>query len=256
MDSYTGRTLRSLAGEILSWKSLLVFVFIIIIAGWLPEGLASVLGIFMSEKTVGLLQLILSALLTVGIFIYAKISLKRDVKYRVVQVNAKAQSFKVLTIFLSEEDSEKLSEYRNMRFPEEILRSDKRYKWEMPVRGIMEHADSLRKLYVLCSPKSENNFEDFKELIHRLFGNLEVVHAATVDFNNLKEVSEAIEKIYETETSKGIKEEEIVVDITSGTKITSIAGCASTIPYPNRYFQYVTSSGPKEVKVFNMDLID
>jgi len=256
MDRYTRRTLRSLAGEILSWKSLLVFVFIIIIAGWLPEGLASTLGIFLHKEVLALSQLIISFAILTSLFIYAKKSIEKDARYRVVQVDKKAQNFRTMIMFLSEEDKENLLAYKNIHSLDDLLKGHKRYRWEMPVRGIMEHIDSLLKVYVICSPTSEDNFADFQELLQRLFNNLDVINGGQANFYSLRDVNGLIEKIYEKERTEGIKEEEIVVDITSGTKITSIAGCASTITYPNRYFQYVTSSDPKEVKVFNMDLID
>lgn len=65
-----------------------------------------------------------------------------------------------------------------------------------------------------------------------------------IDFENIEEVFEAIEKFYSEVKEKGIAEKEVIVDITRCQKTNSLAASIATFALGRR-FQYVSTRDKK-----------
>jgi hypothetical protein len=205
---------------------------------------------------VGLIQTGISLFLLVSVFIYAKKNLKVNRKYRVVEINKDSKKFKILILFLSKEEN--TDKYKDIESFEELINS-RSHRWAMPVVAIKEHMNTLKEVQVITSSETEGQFSQFKNLIEKLFPKrtFSISHGGSADFNNLEEVQEVVEACYEDILKKGYKEKDVVVDITSGTKIASVGASAVTVVHPERYFQYVKErNGRKEVVVFNVDVVE
>jgi len=255
MDARARRTLKALAGEVASPSSMALLLLTALFFGWFPDGLTLLLS---GSYRLGVLQLTISLAVVLVIAVIAY-TYSRDVRYRIETVSGR--TFRVLVLFLSEEDEDSIELYRKLDAPprpEEgfrLLMERGRHRWEIPLRAVAYHLKSVERLVVVPSDISHAQAGDFVGLARKFFPHLSIRIWTPVNFEDIREIQRELEKIYETLRNEGIEEEEIVVDVTSGTKPVSIAGASATVTRTNRYFQYI-STRTREVSVFNMELVD
>lgn len=126
-----------------------------------------------------------------------------------------------------------------------------RIAWQQNARALRHHLVRGRKLivYVVCSRESGLQFEKFSLLLQHLARNVgaevEVRHASggDVDFNNYETVEKQFARTLEKlRNEDGVPFSEICIDVTSGTKVISIAAAVITM---NREieFSYVDNDG-------------
>ncbi|QWK20603.1 MAG: hypothetical protein KNN13_04605 [Hydrogenobacter thermophilus] len=129
-----------------------------------------------------------------------------------------------------------------------------------PYRAIKQIIEKgkLEKVIVVGSGGNRSSYEqfpEFKEFIINLIPEASRIKIELwekpVNFNDLEEIHVEFERIYEKLAEEGYKDSDIVLDVTGGTKPVSIAGAATTTPFIDRYFQYVTNEG--KLLVFNME---
>ncbi len=248
MDIHTRKTLRKLIGELTTIKSLSIFVLVTIILAWLPDGIAQLIS---GHYKKAFIQLGVSVLILSFLVFLARRYAVTELKYKID--TAKDKHFKVIIVFLSKDNPDI---YRNINTLEDF--KNKKLSWEMPLRAIKEHEETVERVIIIPSRESDTQFDAFKELISNILKdkiNLKIQKHNPVDFENIEQIHETIENIYKKLKNEGYRERDIVVDITGGQKPVSIAGAASTVIYPDRYFQYV-STKTKEVKVYNMDIFE
>jgi hypothetical protein len=129
--------------------------------------------------------------------------------------------------------------------------------WQMPVIAINYHLPVLENVFVVLSEKSKNNFEDFKDLVNRLFPdkNINIIPIGKekdINFENFEDVNNILENVYNDLKEKyHAKDRDIILDVTSGQKIISIVGAMQTLLTPDREFQYVSTSD-YQVKSFDV----
>ena len=250
MDIYTRRTIKALAGELANWKSLAVLVGIALFFAWLPDGLSA---LFKGDYTIATIQIAVSSLILICVFVYAHRQARTRFLYKIEPIDKGSKKFKALVIFLSADEP---SNYEHIKSVKDFGR--KRLPWEIPILAIREHVDTLEVLIIMSSEKSGSQLTDFIELVKRLFprmGELKVITPEPVDYEDMVQMQERLESIYEELGRRGFKESDVLIDVTGGTKPVSIAGAATTTPYPYRYFQYI-STQTKEAKVYNMDILE
>jgi hypothetical protein len=257
MDIYTVKTIRAHLGELVNRRNLVIVVVIVLIFAWIPDGIYLIFKHFLrNDLFIGMLMLIFSIAILIFLYLFAKRELRKRVKYR-VEETAK-RDFKILVLFLSrEKDPERYEEIKSLEDLRRVSEDKNQHlRWEMPIIAINEYKKSLKKIVVIPSQQSYEQFSHFKDLVVRIFGDGVVVDVKReVDFEKIEDIQEVIEEIYESFKREGFKNADIVIDITGGQKPVSIAGAAATIIYPDRYFQYV-STVTKEVKVFNMNSVE
>ncbi len=259
MDIYTKRTIKALAGELVNWKSLVAAVLIAVIFGWIPDGLTGLIyNITKSSNFVAGVQITTATIILLLIFFYARSQAKVQLLYRVEPINKDMKRFKALVIFLSSVKEELMPECRKISSMEDFKLIKKPLAWEMPLIALREHIESLEILVVMSSKESHAQINEFKELAKRIFPTVERLEILTpnpVNFENIEKIQESLEEVYKGLEGKGLKESDILIDITGGQKPVSIAGASTTVIYPNRYFQYV-STNTKEVRIYNMNILE
>jgi len=166
-----------------------------------------------------------------------------------IDIHPKAPK-KVLVVFLSNLNP-------NNEEAKMILLSDKasieakmaiyeKTAWRMPYAAIDFHKSTLQRLYVLTSQESTVEYEPFKTFINEKFGKrgFSIEELFVKDIQNPEIMKEHFHTIY-TE-SKSYDPSEIVIDVTSGTKLYSIAGSYFSL-HSKRIIEYVTIENEKPV---------
>ncbi len=145
--------------------------------------------------------------------------------------------------------------------PEQLRRFA--YPWRMPLESALAHRGTLRRVVVIPSPETEPYVDAFRQCAQAFLGEkVEVVDARVftgmtgrVDFaTDLEGLLELVDAVYaETERRKE-PADQVVVDVTGGTKICSLAGLAAVQPFPARCFQYVfaASGSPAQVRIWDV----
>lgn len=233
-----------LGKENFSWWAIFYASLIFIVTGWLPDGIAELLRGEWLESSYKLT-------ISLAILFFIGYTLKRALKHegRIEVISEPPSRAKILALFLS-------PLFRNLKpkdIEEAINKGDfSRNKlngseWEMPVIAIEYHSPEV--LYVLTSRGdvgTHNLMPLFETTIKNLFPSLKIIEfkEGGIEFEDIKEVFNSIDKLYEEAKSKGFKEDEIIVDITGGQKTNSIAAAVATLAI-GRKFQYVSTRDKK-----------
>lgn len=140
------------------------------------------------------------------------------------------------------------------------------FPWQQTLRAIDAHyvpgGGGVEAIYLIGSKDGEGNVKGSRgqldraiELIRFYFPELKTVEARPrgqgVDFEDMKALLDLLHELMEEAKRAGYREEDIMIDITSGQKTNSIAGVLVTIHHPNLEFQYVGTHPPYAPKTFN-----
>ncbi|MGQ9569600.1 MAG: hypothetical protein ACUVUQ_01920 [Thermodesulfovibrionales bacterium] len=228
------------------WWAIIYASLIFIVTGWLPDGIAELIRKEWFQATYKLTA-------SVIILFLMWCTLKKAISYKgkIEVVSEPPSPAKVLAIFLSPLYRKlKPEDIKNALNKQSLSKEDleemlEGSEWEMPVKAIGHHSPKLKRLYVLTSngPDGTHHLMGlFKGTINHLFPSLEVIELRSggIDFENVGEVFDSIEELYEKASEDGIKKEDIMVDITGGQKTNSIAGAIATLSV-GRKFQYVST---------------
>ena len=134
-----------------------------------------------------------------------------------------------------------------------------RWNWQQLLRGILPHKDTLEYVYLVGSQQSgtmegSHGYIDFASgLIRRYCPSTVVLKEENpVNFEDLKELSRAILKaLKDFKNQYGKDEDDIIIDVTSGQKTTSIAGAVVTLN-SQITFQYVQTNEPHKVIAYDV----
>lgn len=138
--------------------------------------------------------------------------------------------------------------------------------WAMTIRAVGHHISRVDQVIVLGSadrtstngkalPGTHKKFNLFAEIVSKLAqptGRTPriVTHHQLlggdgpnpgIDFEDLEAVHRALRGIYRALKQQNIPESDILVDITGGQKVNSMAGVAAAVLVPERRFQYVST---------------
>lgn len=232
-----------------SWWALYYASMVFIATGWLPEGIAELLK---KEWIDGSYKVAVS----LAIIFFIGFKLKNVIKYK-GRIEVKSEEpcpVKVLAVFLSplrrrltSDDIQKLIN-DGMFSKKDIVDTE----WEMPFKAIEYHSQKLQKIYVFTSRQTHNTMDIFKSAINKIFPSIDVeeLKPEGMEFQDIKEVFEAVEELYNKAKEKGFEENDVILDVTSGQVINSIAGAIATLSM-GRKFQYV-STRDKNVLVYDV----
>jgi len=133
--------------------------------------------------------------------------------------------------------------------------------WHMPIEAIAHHVNRLKTVVVLpssdpgpqrpASPGTWREFDYFKKTLVRLAAahqgfqiiplwDISSEWNAGVDFENPTALLKALQQVFLWLHAQGIPDHEIMVDVTGGSKVASVAGAAVTIGAA-RQFEYVST---------------
>jgi len=124
--------------------------------------------------------------------------------------------------------------------------------WEMPFLAIQHHISKLQHIVLVSSSGGKRSSLEsglFIQLVHSIYPNIRI-EEQTVDFENLEQIFDWINHVYEKSRQEGLKESDVLVDITGGQKTNSIAAAIATLAI-GRQFEYITT-GEKIVRSYDV----
>lgn len=185
------------------------------------------------------------------------------------------QKCKALILFLSPplKDMTWLTQEQKEEMQNSILQEEvrKRFEgpWRMPIEAVAYHLDRLDKIVIFPSSDSPGrddgtfrNLDLFKRVVQRFVGDkkqgLQLVglHELNsqwnvgVDFENAQALVNALDRAFDWLHTQHIKDYDIMVDITGGQKVPTVAGAAVALG-EGRRFQYVST---RDYKVRTYDI--
>ncbi len=227
--------------------ALAVFVILVLISialSWIPDALAT---FFPSGKKGSFFMLGISFFILVGLYLFA-VYHASEVEFDVFE--APPDKKKALILFLSVlRNEESMKEViRNLKAGKESLKNfdlNRFERWRMPYEAISYHLPKLENVVVITSNRSSPQFSTFKELVRTVFPkDLNVEERKLKSFESVKEIFKEINSIYKALKNSGIKERDVIIDVTGGQKTNSIAAAFMTLYY-DREFQYVSTQNYK-----------
>ena len=245
------KTFKDLFGDLRSIKVFIIVIVFSLALSLITDGLEEWIKSMFNIQNNFIFQIIVGLILAIFIFLLIKEGLKKlDQISLDVQANPPEKT-KNLILFLSHlNNDEQIKLIKNITKLEEL--KDKRINWEIPAIAIKYHLPKLKNVVVITSNESNKQFNEFKDFIKRIFPettlNIEI-HKHSIDFENIEEVYTNLkDAFYNLKNSgKAKRDREIMIDVTSGPKIPSIAGAIFTLETGERKFQYVSTMTKKVI---------
>ena len=211
-----------------------------------------------------------SQLLIVAVFSLVSIYILQRAEEAAARVNLNIVQIenppprRALILFLSppgKEGEEWLKEPKDEIFGEireEEARKKVRGSWRMPIEAIAYHLDQLDRVVILPSSdapgREDGTFREldrFRETVRWLVGpaksfplvssrELGLPEDKGVDFENARDLVDALNRAFFWLYEQGLEDHEILVDITGGQKIPTVAGAAVALG-ERRQFQYLST---------------
>ena len=256
-SSYLNKSIKNMLGAV-DVKIIFLMVLFTISIAWIPDALTELLKLYFSEEKFPFLQPLVMILASVGILTYLYWIAKKNASsdfddtteiHKIVPVECK-----VLIIFLSS--------FFNERFNKDLLNSTdleefKSINLYMPLRAVKFHSSRLEYLQVICSSKTKDEFDKFQTIVENIFGkNFKIEKIdSNLDFENLDDIQTILKETYKKAFSIGKKQQEIMIDITGGQKMVSIAGSYYCLAN-ERIFQYVSTTNQEVAQYNNKRRVD
>lgn len=132
-----------------------------------------------------------------------------------------------------------------------------KWNWQQILRGIEPHQNRLKYLYLIGSKESFNYLDKAGALIKQYCSNINVFKAnEPVEFEELEKLTKVIYSaisILKDVKDERLGDDDIIIDITGGQKVSSIAGAVVTLNSSVR-FQYVQTDKFFEVISYDMTI--
>ena len=127
------------------------------------------------------------------------------------------------------------------------------WNWEPILRGVDIHVSHVEHVRLLVSQGgSDCQAEDMIKLLGLYLPNACIKSLPAITFSEPEEVLGEIRKAIEELCGKVGGEENIMIDVTGGSKTTSIGSAVATLYHPKAAFQYVLTDTDKRVLSFNV----
>lgn len=250
MTKFNNREARKIlvsfiGSEVLTIRGILILLTIVLTFSWFPDGLGALLAIaFDKDETFKysvLIQTIVPLLILSGVSLYLRHNKHNFIMPIDIHVDD-AKEAKVLILFLSSnravQDALKVSSIEELGIN----------NFRMPITAINYHKNKLKKVVVVCSKDSESNFDDFVVCVKNILKDFDtskiLKHTSIINFEDAEQVYKLLENQYSKLKEEKIREKEIIIDVTGGQKIISIASCIFALPN-DREIQYVSTTDYK-----------
>lgn len=215
--------LQNLFVNAITGKSVLFVLLFIFATSWLGNVIYDYSkDYFGNTKAYGIFALITIVILIL-LFAYYRNLKRKFSPDDAIDINSVDKwGFKVLVIFLSEYKKE-IPNNLSADNAEEWLR-DGWNSWLMPYLSILRYKTTLDKIYIITSKESSPQLSKFEEIIKPIVANnsISLSEQKVKDINDIDEYTSIFNTIYKE--SQDYAEDNIVIDVTSGTKLYSIAG--------------------------------
>lgn len=255
------RVLLNIFAHAVNIKSLLLVLGFIFSTSWMTSIFYDVVkDIVGANNTYAILLLLSIGILTILYFYFQKL-LKDFADDNKIDINSeKERPRKVLILFLSnisdilyEAIPQKMDADNIEKWLNDVAKINRGHNpWKMPYLSIDRHKSTLEKIYILTSPESRKQYEQFKKIIEKSHKRTFLISQKhVVDINDIDRYNSIFNTIYDE--NRNYKEEDIVIDATSGIKLYSIAGSYFALS-SNKIIQYVDTSDYK-VRQFNNKIL-
>lgn len=236
-----------LGSNTLSFRGIGIALILMVIASWLPDGFIEVIsGVKEEDKLKVYLQLGIAIVLLTGLIAWIKNSAKYYIPSVDIDIDISPQASKVLILFLSS----------NPKAHDALLANDiddlGYNNFRMPLLALDYHKSRLQKVLVLCSKDSP--YAVFKQAVQKFLPELDSSKLEQVsdslDFEDGNAVYEQLERLYQSLSLAKFKHKDIMLDITGGTKIVTLASAIFAIPN-DKELEYV-STFDYQVKTYDI----
>ena len=141
---------------------------------------------------------------------------------------------------------------------EDIKRLDAfRWNWQQLFRAVLPHAEGgkLHRLHLIGSTEPNGSFVHLslcQEVLKKYLPDVTIVpFAEAIDFEEFNELVQCMRHIITDEKERGMHVEDIVIDVTGGLKMASIAGASITFN-SKVTFQYVQTQKPYKAYAYDV----
>lgn len=147
------------------------------------------------------------------------------------------------------------------RLPDALMQMESlenKFAWEQILRAVMPHQARLQRIVLIGSSNGKKTVERLDECARMIehYCGLSVAKKDRfgVNFESIDELLKCYRQLIEGER---IRRRHLMIDITGGTKVVSVAAAMVTLEYPEIEFQYVETEGTgknkeKRVRSFNV----
>ena len=263
-------------------KVSLLLLLLTISSGWVGDYIKDNIEGFLKSEPVNAANL-LKALVSTCLFILVAYVVYKN-KSKIIDIPhlkkpGEPAPHKALILFLSsfnatlkEENNQKFVEVKNNKNESVILIGQlekdlaeiKKIKvpLEMGLMAYNHHKAELTHLALIASQGSRGSdslLEVYEFLFKKYTPNIKIsssIHNSekdlSIDFDNFEEAQSAIERALTIFRKENLANKDIIIDITSGPKTTSIAGAIASLRHPNLEFQYVNTNDASKITSFDM----
>ncbi|WP_448593211.1 hypothetical protein [Thermoflexus hugenholtzii] len=126
------------------------------------------------------------------------------------------------------------------------------WNWVQIFRGLIPHATWLEYIFVIYSEESMKFKDDIETLLSLfLYNKAEIIVDGSYDFNIVDSVRDGLRKGVQEGLQRGLQKKDLVIDITGGTKLTSIAGTLYGVE-EGILLQYVSTMEPYDLIYYDI----
>ena len=128
-----------------------------------------------------------------------------------------------------------------------------RFSWEQILRAIAKHTEKLQRVVLIGSPGENGTARRFEECRDFLLPYFQLPKTSfekkEADFEKLDDLVHVYQTVIRDQAQR---KREIMIDVTGGTKVVSIAAAMVTLEHPEIEFQYVETHHEKRIRTFNV----
>lgn len=234
-------------GKNVSISTVFAVVLLAFALSWFADGVAE----FIPAAFKGLLMLVVSIAIFITVFFRVRQLNKRYAKEDDIDIKQqKSKPKRALVLSLSYYDKpEVLSNIDNIKMTNigKNKRDENLKGWQMPLEAIWFHLSRLESLVILTSKETDSQYDEFVNLLERVFNKKINIVKVCIDINSLDDIKKGYH-----ETAQMIadyKDSEVVYDITSGSKLSTIAGSFFALN-SDRLIEYIDTT-TYEMKMYN-----
>lgn len=167
-------------------------------------------------------------------------------------VNPEWESQAVFPLVFSEADKSVTIAGKDLK--EDISALDPfRWNWQQLLRAVAPHVESVERIHLVGSG-GEGSFQELgicEAILRQYLPRAKFTRTEVKDFEDFAGFIESVGRIMEAEVKGGLKETDVIVDVTGGQKTASIAAAMVTLDKRVR-FQYVQTTSPYEVYTYDV----
>ena len=243
--------LESILSRGITWRGLALILLFAFALSWMADAVTFFCSRIFGAETANLVLLSAGFVIVTVLFMWWKRLHRKFPEADPTDIHeiGEPEPLPVLILFLSD--------YRRKDKGIETAGSDEELfgidtNWYMPLKAVEHHYGRLERLYVLVSEKSAPQYGRFRQALERRFPGLRFEKLQT-DIENMEAIKASFHAVFHSVAASD-KTEEIVIDITGGNKLYSIAASYFAL-HGHRLIQYVDPKRGYRVRMFDNTIV-